>query len=200
MELLDDISNEAAASLTGVMIAAIASAIDQAALTADGTGNGPTGLFYDADVNHTTLGAGADGGPLTNYADLLAAIFAVRARNLKPSAAIYSERTALEYASLVDNTGQPLNAPKPVAELPQFSTTAVPNDLTEGVSTDASFLAVGKFDQLAIGYRPQIGVRAEVGQINADSLTRSFVAFCRADVAVLRPAAFEIVDGVIAAA
>ncbi|HEU4973584.1 MAG TPA: phage major capsid protein [Baekduia sp.] len=199
VELLEDASAQSADGLATAMVQAIASAIDEAALIGDGSGNGPTGLFYDADVAHTVLGD-PDGAPLDGYRDLVRAIFAVRGRNLAPDAAIYSERSAEEYANLTASDGQPLRAPRIVDELPQLSTTAVPDDLTTGANSDSSALFVGRFADLAIGYLPSIGVKVEQSQVKGDSLTREFVAYCRADVAVLRPAAFEVVEGVRPAA
>ena len=195
VELLEDCSARAADALGLVMVQAIASAIDAAALTGDGTSNSPTGLLNDAGITPTALDA-----PLTadSYAELLAAVFAVRKRNLKPSAAIYSEREAEVYAAMADSTGQPLRAPRIVEELPQFSTTSVPTDL--GAGTNESALFVGKFDQLAIGYRPSLSIKVEQSRVRGDDLTVELVAYARADVAVLRPAAFEVVEGIQPAA
>ena len=192
VELLEDASEQAAEGLRQVMIAAIASAIDKAALMADGTSNDPVGLFNDPDVSHTSLAAALAGD---SYAELLSAVFKVRNRNLAPNAAVYSERIAETLASMTDTTGQPLRAPAVVEALDQLSTTAVPTDM--GAGTNESAMFVGRWSDLAIGYRPSIGVRVQQARLKGDDLTREFVAYARADVATLRPAAFEIVDGIL---
>ena len=192
MELLEDASEQAAEGLRAVMIAAIAQAIDAAALNADGTGNSPVGLFNDPDVSHTSLAAALTSN---SYAELLSSVFAVRGRNLAPNAVVYSEREAETYASMVDSTGQPLRAPRIVEELTHLSTTAVPTNLGAGTNESAMFVA--RWSDLVVGYRPSIGIRVEQSAIKGDSLTREFVAYARADVATLRPAAFQVIDGIL---
>ena len=54
--------------------------------------------------------------------------------------------------------------------------------------------------QVAIGYRPNIGVKVLPSAVQGSSLTREFVAYARADVALLRPAAVQVIDGIIPAA
>lgn len=188
IELLEDVSEAAAVSIFDIMAAAIALEVDRVGLTGSGTGDEPQGLFGAAGVNETPIG-----GPVTGYGEILNAIYAVKGRNANPSAAIMSVRDEQTYAGLVASDGQPLRGPAAVEELPKLSTTSVPTDL--GVGTDESIIAVGKFDQMAIGYRPQVGVRIGRGD-NLDNLTVKVVAFIRADVAVLRPAAFEVLTGI----
>ncbi len=56
---------------------------------------------------------------------------------------------------------------------------------------------VARWSDLVVGYRPSIGIRVEQSAIKGDLLTREFVAYARADVATLRPAAFQVIDGIL---
>ena len=96
---------------------------------------------------------------------------------------------------MTDTTNQTLSAPRVIEELTQLTTMAVPTEL--GAGTNESAMFVDRWSDLAIGYRPSIGVRVEHARLRGDDLTREFVAYARADVATLRQAAFEIVDGIL---
>jgi hypothetical protein len=74
----------------------------------------------------------ATGAVPANHAPFVKAYFAVRHANAQPTAFIYSERTAETVAGFEDATGQPLNPPRAIAEIPHLSTNQVPDTSTSG--------------------------------------------------------------------
>jgi HK97 family phage major capsid protein len=195
-ELLEDISPEAADAITNTIVSGLALEVDRASLYGSGAGDEPHGLKGTAGVSATAIAT--NGAVPTNYSALTKAVFACRKRNVHPNAAIYSERTAETFAGLTDSTGQPLRPPAAVESLTQLSTNQVPDNLTQGTATGVcSDLFVGDWSNLAIGFRPEVGFRLVSDRaVNMDHMQVTVLAYVRADVAVLRPAAFEITTGI----
>jgi HK97 family phage major capsid protein len=198
-DLFEDVSAQASLAIEAALTTSLALELDRAAYFGDGTNDAPTGLVNTAGVTKTPTAA--NGAVPTNYADLVAAYFAVRKRNAVPNAAVYAERTAETYAGLTASDGQPLLPPPALADLAQFSTTAMPTDEDQGTSTGvASSIIVGQFDQLAIGFRPEVGFRVVSSREPfMENMQVAVLAYVRADVGVIHPAAFEVRTGILAA-
>lgn len=197
-ELFEDISAEASQSIESALVTSLALELDRAAYFGDGTADQPTGLVNTAGVTSTAVAT--NGAIPADYSDLVAGYFGVRRRNASPTAAIYSERTAETYAGLTATDSQPLNLPPALADLSQFSTNAVPDDQDEGTSVGvASSLIVGQMDQLAIGFRPEVGFRVMSSpQPYMGTMQVAILAYLRADVGVIHPAAFDVRTGILA--
>lgn len=137
-----------------------------------------------------------NGAALANYSKILQAFQAIADSNgPEPTAMIMAPRTRYALAGLTASDGQPLNAPKLIADVPQYDTTNLPVNETHGTATNASRLIVGDFSQLLIGVRQ--GLRIEVLRHTlADSLTYTFVAHLRLDIGVAQPNAFAQVTGI----
>jgi len=190
----------------------IALELDRAGLEGSGAGAQPTGIFGQTGVALDTTTFGANGslisGPTPSGAvawDWLSkAIFAVRALNEYPTAAIYNERTAGELDLLRASTGVYLPPPPSVANLSKgiFTTNALSQTRTQGTGTTASNAYVGNFGELIFGIRN--GLQFEMSREAADSTSSAFAnrqifirVMGRFDVAVARPAAFRVVEGIL---
>ena len=197
-ELFEDVSAQASQAITDTLVTSLALEVDRAAYFGDGTNDAPTGLINTNGVNITPIAT--DGAVPEDYSALIAAYFACRRRNARPNSAVYSERTAETLAGLTATDGQPLLLPPALADLSQFSTNAIPDDETVGTGTDASSLICGQFDQLAIGFRPEVGFRVVSSrEAYMSTMQVAILAYVRADIGVIRPAAFDVRSGILAA-
>ena len=191
-ELLEDVPG-LGEFLMSVIAEAMAVEVDRAALLGSGAAPEPRGLRNTAGINVVSMGI--NGATPTSYANVLSAVGAVRAVNFEPTGILASARTATTFDGLVDTTQQPLQVPAAVAAIPKAWTNQIPNNLTAGTSTDCSELYTGAWDQLVIGLRSGLTLRM-LDQRYADSGEVAMVATLRADVAVVRPAAFAILAGI----
>ncbi|WP_036214069.1 phage major capsid protein, partial [Novilysobacter arseniciresistens] len=90
---------------------AFAKELDRVGLMGSGTAPEPRGLLNLTGVN--TVTQGTDGTALADYSPILAGIRAILDEDgPTPTAAIMAPRTLVDFAGLVDSTGQPLRAPK----------------------------------------------------------------------------------------
>ena len=87
--------------------------------------------------------------------------------------------------------------------LRKLPTNQIPINLTKGTASDASEAYVGDFRQLFIGMRTSI--RLDVSREASDGSEGAFTNFqvwiraaLRADVAVVRPDHFNLIDGYVA--
>ncbi|MGH8431564.1 MAG: phage major capsid protein, partial [Solimonas sp.] len=126
--------------------------------------------------------------PPTNYADMLAAYGTVLGTNDVPNAMIGNTALSMTLAGLADTTGQPLNAPEPIASLDKYWTSKLP----------ANTSIVGNFRWLALGLRTGLtleitrdgGTYTGRGDTGSTFNKLGLLArlYWRGDVAVLRPA------------
>lgn len=194
VELIEDSPNIGRA-IDEWLAARFARDIDAAALNGGGGGNAaePTGLSNHASVVQTAS-VGTPGG----FSDLVTAYTAVAQGNFRPTALLMNPRDVATYANLTGaGDGQPLQPPGLLAGLyPPLDTTAIPATL--GAGSNESFVIIGDFSQLAIGMRTALTVEMFRGgtDANINNLTVTIRAYLRADIAILRPAAFHILAGV----
>ncbi len=142
---------------------------------------------------------GTNGGPLSAtpvwgaFLDTIALLEAANAGdNL---AAIMAPRTARTTYGFVDSTGQPMNLPPRLSGIPQFVTSAVPINQTQGTANNASSVLLGDFREVFVGLRTALTVSV-LPERYADNGQVGFLAWLRADVAVARPAAVARIIGI----
>ena len=193
-ELAEDMIPEAAAGIDNELAQALALELDRVALRGTGTAPEPRGIRNQTGVGITAFG-GANGAAATNYDLLVDLVAGVQAANLQPNAVIYASRAGQTFSKMKDTTNQPMARPPVLNDITEYTSNQVPITLTTGTSTDTSEVYVGKWDELLIGVRPQIGVRF-VRESKADTLQWAITAYLRADIQLRHPAAFQVATGV----
>lgn len=192
-ELLEDSINIDAA-LMQAFAGAMAGEVDRVALFGSGTAPEPRGLMNTAGVS--TVDMGANGAAITGYGKMLDAVYELENANAgQASAWVMAPRTSRALNGLTDTTGQPLNAPKVISDIPRLVSTVVPVNQTHGTATNASSIIVGDFSQLLIGVRTQLRIEV-LREAFASTMEYAFLAHLRADIAVAQPKGFAIIKGV----
>ena len=206
IEWAEDATN-GAALIESALSAALAAELDRAVLLGDGSDAEPLGLLNHPSVP-TTEGVGTPAG----FAPVVSAVGSILQRNYPGSAAdlawVRHPRDAETYANLTATDGQPLMAPKWAADLSTYHTTKLPADGGDGGNEGVA--VVGDFREIVVGVRTSIQIRVSrdarvtdlAGNVHnaASELKLAFVAYLRADVAVLRPQFFQKLTGITAAA
>ena len=179
-ELLEDSLNAEAAVNTAIANA-LANEVDRVALLGSGAGNEPTGMAnMSGGINEHSMAT--NGAAVADYTDLLDAIQLLQEDNAGgTTAAIMAPRTLRKYSGMVDTTGQPLNRPKLIENLPFLETTQVPVDQTQGTATDASSIFLGDFSDLVIGFRTRMTIQI-LKERYANTMEVGFLAYLRCDV------------------
>ena len=192
-ELLADASNMDAA-LNVAIAQAFAKELDRAGLRGTGTNPEPRGILNTVGIK--TVSNGVNGAALAGYGNFFSGAQELLSANAPmPTAAIMSPRSLVKLGGLTDATGQPLRRPEMLSGMTMLSTSAVPNTLTVGTSTDCSEIYIGDFTKLAFMMREQVSIQvakeafATTGEIG-------FVCHVRADVVLTHPACFAVVTGV----
>ena len=192
-ELLADAANMDAA-LNVAIAQAFAKELDRAGLRGTGTNPEPRGILTTSGVK--AVSNGVNGAALAGYGNFFTGAQELLAANAPmPTAAIMSPRSLVKLGGLTDTTGQPLRRPEMLSGMTMLSTSAVPNNLTVGTSTDCSEIYIGDFTKLAFMMREQVSIQvakeafATTGEIG-------FVCHVRADVVLTHPACFAVVTGV----
>ena len=179
--------------------------MDAAILEGSGSGAEPRGI-----INTTGVNVVSTVGTPTDYSQMTTAIKELLVDNyngdISGLAWIAHPRDFVTYDGLVDTTNQLLRPTQWVGDLQRFATTEMPID--GGGRSNESSMIVGDFTQVVLGMRTngvQIRVSADriandgSSDINATSqLLRWIVAYVRADVGVLRPDHFTVMNGVTA--
>jgi HK97 family phage major capsid protein len=191
-------------ALSNAFAAQAAQSLDYAALFGTGTANNPDavpGLPTDAPrgiaattgVAKTSLGTN---GATLDWDDLLDAQHELATRNEEATASITAPRTVRDLRKLKDSTGQYLTPP---ADLPPtLATNLVPVNQTHGTATTATSLIMGDYSQLYLGIRTDLQI-IPLRERYADNGQVGFLLWFRGDVAVARPGAFQVVEGIIPA-
>jgi HK97 family phage major capsid protein len=195
VELFEDADPSSEGIIARSFAGQVAVELDRVALLGSGTAPEPRGVLNTSGI--TSTAHGANGTTITNttaYDWHLDAAGTVRANNYTPNAHIQAPRTSTSLSKLKDSTQQYL-AP-PASLLPMLVTKTVPITVTVGTSTDTSYIFTAQWDQLAVGIRTDFNLRFLGERYLADSLTYAFLAYLRADVQLLQPAAFVVDTGV----
>lgn len=195
VELFEDASN-----IDSVVSQAIAQALgtelDRVGLFGTGVDPQPLGIYNTQGVQEIDLGE--NGAPVESYSAFSQAVENVENINGEATGIIYAPRTAGAIDRLVDSTGQPLNAPASFNKLNKFSTNQVPTNLTHGTADNASVAFVGDWSKLLYGMRTNLTL--EVSREAASAFENMQVvirAYLRADVGVLKPDHFVLINGII---
>lgn len=167
--------------------------IDLAALYGSGTAPEPRGLKNVAAVTKTSLGAN---GAAPTFDALIDSVYRVRGANHDPNAMIYAPRTGQTFAKAKDTTGQYLTLPSALEGVQRLETVQVPTNLTVGSSSLTSDVFTGDWSELLIGVRTRLEVTV-LRERSADVGAYELLAWWRGDIAVARPAAFDIVTGIL---
>lgn len=209
IELLEDSAN-AGPVIEQAIAAALGQKLDLAGLYGSGAGAEPLGIKYASGTNSVTsvgtptAGASTWAKPLTGIKNILDANFPGQTSEL---AWIQNPRDFTNWNGLSDSTYQPLQAPKIIADMQNFTTTALPK--TEGGGAESSAI-IGHFPSLLFGMRTS-GVVMQIldsgsavddaGETwNATSQMMRFIrVYLRADVALLRPSWFSVLSGITSA-
>ena len=205
-EWAEDCAN-GAALIENALSQSLAAELDRAILLGDGSDSEPLGLFAHPAVAET----GAIGTP-TGYGDIVSAVGDILERDYAGDvgdlAWVRNPAVARIYAGLTAADGQPLMPPEWAAGLRTLHTTALPADGGDAGSESAGI--VGDFRHVVVGVRTRLNIRVSrdarvtdlAGNVHsaADELKLAFIAYLRADVAVLRPQFFQKLTGITAAA
>lgn len=195
VELFEDASN-----IDGVVSDAIAQALgvelDRVGLFGTGTDPQPLGIANTDGIQEINLGD--NGAPIESYGVFSQAVEKIQNVNGEANAIIYAPRTAGAIDRLTDTTGQPLNAPTSFKELEKFTTNQVPTNLTHGEADNSSVAFVGDWSKLLYGMRTNLTLEVSREAANAfENLQVVIRAYLRADVGVLKPDHFVLVNGII---
>jgi HK97 family phage major capsid protein len=192
-ELLADASNMDAA-LNVAIAQAFAKELDRAGLRGTGTNPEPRGILNTVGIK--TVSNGVNGAALAGYGNFFSGAQELLSANAPmPTAAIMSPRSLVKLGALSDSTGQPLRRPEMLSGMTMLSTSAVPNNLTVGTSTDCSEIYIGDFTKLAFMMREQVSIQV-AKEVFATTGEIGFVCHVRADVVLTHPACFAVVTGV----
>lgn len=185
-------------ALREVLTQAFALELDRVGLVGTGTAPEPQGLANTAGIN--AVSTGTNGKALADYTAVMSGIEAIlNANGPLPTAAIMAPRTLVDFGSLVDTLGQPLNAPKLADPIRFLQTSQVAVNDTVGTSTDASKIYIGDFSRCAFMMREAMSLQV-LREAYAKTGELAFLAHVRGDFVVNYPKAFAIVSGVRAAA
>lgn len=206
-ELFTDMTAAGAEIIEREMIQSLAVELDRVALRGSGTAPEPLGIKNQAGV--ATITNGANGATMT-YGMLVNALATVQAAGFDPNASILNSRARKTLAGLIDTTNQPLRPPEFLDGHPLLVTNQVPITITTGTNTDTSEIYTGQWDQLLIGFRPQVEIsvtRSGAGPAGMVALKSSseryidqmqigILCWLRADIQVAHPQAFAVTTGV----
>lgn len=200
VELLQDASNVDSV-LRRTFAESFASELDRVALLGQDSGDDsaePRGILSHRDDLAGVIDMGATAGAaIEDYSPLLDLLEKIETANgPAPRAWIAHPRTWRQVNGFADTTDQPLRRP-PALEGAQFlSTTAVPITDSHGTASDASKIYGGGFDGMAFCPRVELTVKP-MEQIKATSLEVVYVAFLRADFALIYGNRLGFIEGVV---
>lgn len=197
IELVEDSPNVSEV-VENALAQTLALKLDYAGLFGSGSEEEPLGIYNDPDISVVDMGT--DGSALADYGPFVQAIQKVEEANGVASVAVYAPRTKAEVALLADTTGQPLQAPRSVAELRHFTSTQIPTDLEKGTAENASVAFVGNLSQVMVGIRKQISIEVSREESEAFKKLQVLVrAYLRGDVNTAHPDQICKIDGIIPA-
>lgn len=191
-ELLEDSLNIETV-LPTVLANALALELDRVALLGAGTGGEPRGVSNFTGLTPSGFLPGTPFYERPGYGVLIKARTALRTANSDVTAFIMHPRDEGAIAEMVDTTGQPLQMPKAIANIPQLTTTAIP--VNGGAQNDEGIIFGGDWRKLMIGVRHDIRVEV-LRERYADYLQYGFLCHLRADIAAEHEQAFTVLKGV----
>jgi HK97 family phage major capsid protein len=202
VEVIEDAANLDSV-VTNAMGAVMALELDRACLRGDGSAASPVGIRNTPNIQTVDLGAnGAALSATAGYSFWSQAVQKVQEKNGEPNATIFAPRTAGVLDRLLDGMNNPQRPPESFQELEQLVTNQVPVNLTKGTSNVASESYVADFTELLVGIRTDLTF--EMTRLAGDSSGSAFRnlqvwirTYLRADVALMRPEHFVLIDGIL---
>jgi len=159
--------------------------LDAAALVGAGTDNEPLGIYYDSTDITQTAATNA-----TNYWDDIAdQIYRLENANHSPTACIMSPRSRSLLRKLKDGEGRYYPVPDFAPQV--FSTKQIPDTF----DTNHSAIITGDFTNLIVGIRNELTI-AVLKEVKARNYQVVLCGALRADIGIIRPAAFDVITGV----
>jgi HK97 family phage major capsid protein len=173
---------------------ALSVAFDSVALLGTGTAPQPRGLKNFASI--TDKSAVVVNGQTPTWDNLCDMVGGVLGRNERVTAIIDHPRNELALGKAKASTsGDWLNAPQYIANIPRYATGTLPVNEVEGTSGAVCNTAfAGDFGQLFLGIRTNVGIRLYDAPAATTGQTL-MVCWFRADVQIGRPSAFAIRTG-----
>lgn len=177
--------------------------IDQAVLFGQGSESTQQGIRNTSGINTiTSFGTPAD---FVKYVQAVEKVLTANYSGaIEGLALVLHPRDLSKLMQLKETGNQPLVPPEWVARLRKFATTSL--SITEGAGAESSGY-LGDFSQVLLGVRTQIAVRIlDQGSVTdsagttfnaAAQLGKLVVAYTRLDVAILRPAFFVHMSGIM---
>jgi HK97 family phage major capsid protein len=196
VELWEDLSDAATETIENEVLQALALKLDYAALRGSGSDPEPKGILNHTNVTLQSLGA--NGNVLAGYDDIATAVGTVAANNGQATGAIMAARTSTFLDKLKDSTGQPVQPPPSVRDLPFRTSNQIPVSLVQGSSgAVCSELYVADWSKVWIGVRPSIGIRIRLLQERyMDTLSYGIIGWIRADVQLSQPTHCVVITGI----
>jgi HK97 family phage major capsid protein len=213
LELFEDVPSESAALIENGIVQSIALEIDRAALRGDGTSNAPVGVLHQSGVTLTVL---AVNGKSPTWDDVLNGVSTLRIANVEPNAMIHAARTEQSLGLLKDSQGRYLQPPVGVEGVQRLVSNQVPVNLVTGSANNTSEIFIGRWSDLAVGWRVGVGfsvtnapddLGSSAGRSTAsvrvlrerfaDTLEVGLLSWCRLDVQLFHGQSFNVLQGVL---
>ena len=193
-ELLGD-ANGLREALNRAIGSAFARELDRAGLRGTGTAPEPRGISNTSGIQAVANGANGASQATLRWANLMTAYQSILAADApQPTAVIMSPRSLIGFGNLADTTNQPLQRPVPLVPLLFLATSAIPNALTVGTSTDCTEVYVGDFSGVKFVMREQPSIQLLTERF-ADNGQIGFMCHVRADVIVPYAAQLAVITG-----
>jgi HK97 family phage major capsid protein len=194
-ELLEDSAVGMGEEITRLLAIAMATQVDRVALVGSGIAPEPKGLRTQSGVLEHSMGT--DGATPTSYAPFITATKLLMEANAKPAtAAVMSPRTWATFAGLTETgSGQPLERPSAIENLPFVTTNVMPNDEVQGEASNASAIMLGYYPDLLVGIRTTVEITPLRERFATDGQV-GFLAWLRGDIQLRHAASFCKIVGV----
>jgi HK97 family phage major capsid protein len=181
VELTEDAPNTPEV-LANTFITQLNFEIDRVALVGDTGNDEPDGI-----INFSGLSDGYDssGADIDSYLFFTAALESLWKNDVNPNAVICPYNALIDIANLTDQTDQPLQMPKVLADLQWHKTTSLP-------ARPEQTSIMGDFTKLLIGLRSPIKV-LPLNELYAENYQIGFLAVMRIDVRAEWEQAFALV-------
>ncbi len=162
--------------------------IDRCALVGSGAGETPQGIYNDADVTQTAVSANGA------WNDISDSLYRLENANHSANAIILSPRSQNYLRKLKDGDGIYIKQPE---WSPPLKATKQVLD-TYGEGGDESIIISGDYTNVIIGLRNSLTIEV-LKEVKAQRNQVVMMGALRMDVAIIRPAAFDVVTGVLSA-
>ncbi|MCB5201815.1 phage major capsid protein [Neorhizobium sp. T786] len=192
-ELLEDSLNIGTA-LPDLLAKKMAEKLDRVAFLGSGTDSEPRGVINFQNLTDTTGFAAGAPKVMSDYLPFVRARTALRQVNADVSAYVMGVREEGALAEFKDTTGQPLQPPKLIADVPMYSTNDIPSN--SGPGNNESVIIAGDWRKLMIGMRNEITIEV-LRERYASTMEVGFLCWMRFDIAAEHEQAFTVLRNII---